>query len=155
MKHWSRNNLTCQFFKSLALINDISTAILKTWRKTGNQSRFQCLQAYCNLRKARASAWRGINTPGRCHQLIYQNNSSLWHLNSRNKAKSLDHEYRSLTHIYILRSSFVSHRSIIPNMTFIHQTIFKILSTITGLQNIGHWPTFSTIQFYKNIRPLP
>ena len=40
-------------------------------------------------------------------------------------------EYRSLTCIYFMRSIFVSHWSISPNMMFIHQISFKILNKIT------------------------
>ena len=50
---------------------------------------------------------------------------------------------RTLTFIYYIRSIFVSHQSIIPNMTFIPQIIFKILSKITWPRNIGHWPTYN------------
>ena len=47
-------------------------------------------------------------------------------------------KYRSLTYIYLVRSMYVSHWSIIPTMTFIHQIISKILSKITRSWNIGH-----------------
>ena len=47
--------------------------------------------------------------------------------------------YRSLNFIYFMRSSLVSHWSIIPSMIFIRQTVFKILSKILGLRNIAHW----------------
>ena len=48
-------------------------------------------------------------------------------------------KYRSLTCIYFIRLIFVSHWSIVPSMTFLHQIIFKILSKVTGPQNTGHW----------------
>ena len=51
-------------------------------------------------------------------------------------------KYRSVTYIYFIRSIFVSHWSIISSMTFLHQIVLKMLSEITGLQNIGHWPTY-------------
>ena len=47
-------------------------------------------------------------------------------------------KYRSLTYIYLVRSKYVSHWSIIPTMMFIHQIILKILSKITRPWNIGH-----------------
>ena len=47
-------------------------------------------------------------------------------------------KYRSITYTYFMRSIFVSHWSIIPSMTFIHQTVFKILGKITQPWNIGH-----------------
>ena len=47
-------------------------------------------------------------------------------------------KYRSLTYIYLVRSMYVSHWSIIPTMMFIHQIILKILSKITRPWNIGH-----------------
>ena len=50
-------------------------------------------------------------------------------------------KYRSLTHICLIRPTFVSYWSIIQNIIFLHQTVFKILSKITGPWNIGHWPT--------------
>ena len=50
-------------------------------------------------------------------------------------------KYRSLTHIGLIRPTFVSHWSIIPYIIFLHQTVFKILSKITGPRNIGHWST--------------
>ena len=37
-------------------------------------------------------------------------------------------KYRSLIHIYFTRSIFESHRSIIPNTTFLYQIAFKIWS---------------------------
>ena len=42
-------------------------------------------------------------------------------------------KYRSLTYIHFMRSIFVSHWSIIPSMTFIHQIVFKILGKISDL----------------------
>ena len=130
------------------------------------------------LLRTRASAWRGPNTPGRHHFLMYKNNLSLWQWY---KAKSIDHEiyvtyphifykadlwvtlihyskynispsnslqdmkqncctikYRSLTHIYLIRSIYRPHWSIIPTMMFIHQIILKILGKIIRLWNIGH-----------------
>ena len=45
---------------------------------------------------------------------------------------------KSLTHICSMRPTFVSHWSIIPNIIFLHQTVFTILSKITGPWNIGH-----------------
>ena len=51
-------------------------------------------------------------------------------------------KYRSLTYIYFRQSIFVLHWYIIPTMTFFHQIVLKILSKITGPQNIGHWPTY-------------
>ena len=47
-------------------------------------------------------------------------------------------KYRSLTYIYLVRSMYLSHWSIIPTMMFIHQIILKILSKITRPWNIGH-----------------
>ena len=47
-------------------------------------------------------------------------------------------KYRSLTYIYLIRSIYVTHWSIIPTMMFIHQIILKILSRITRPWNIGH-----------------
>ena len=47
--------------------------------------------------------------------------------------------------INFMRSVFVSHWSIVPNMTFIHYIVFKILSKINGPRNIGHWPTYHEI----------
>ena len=52
-------------------------------------------------------------------------------------------KYRSLTYIYLIRSVYVSHRSIIPTMMFIHQIILKILSKITRPWNIGHVDIYS------------
>ena len=52
-------------------------------------------------------------------------------------------KYRSLTYIYLVRSMYVSHWSIIPTMTFIHQIILKILSKITRPWNIGHVDIFT------------
>ena len=43
-------------------------------------------------------------------------------------------KYRSMAHIYFMRPIFVSHWSIIPNITFSHQSVSKILSKITGPQ---------------------
>ena len=78
------------------------------------------------------------NTPSQHHYLMYQNIPSLWHWPLRYKAKSM--ECSTLTYTYYIL--FVSHQSIIPNMTFIPQ-IIKILSKITGPKNIGHWPTYN------------
>ena len=47
-------------------------------------------------------------------------------------------KYRSPTYIYLIRSIYVSHWSILPNMMFIHQIILTILSKITRPWNIGH-----------------
>ena len=47
-------------------------------------------------------------------------------------------KYRSWTYIYLVRSNYVSHWSIIPAMMFIHQIILKTLSKITRPWNIGH-----------------
>ena len=47
-------------------------------------------------------------------------------------------KYRSLAYIYLMMSIFVSHRSNIPTMMFIHQIFLKILSKITRSWNIGH-----------------
>ena len=47
-------------------------------------------------------------------------------------------KYRSLTYIYLIRSIYVSHWSIISTMLFIHQIILKILRKITRPWNIGH-----------------
>ena len=47
-------------------------------------------------------------------------------------------KYRSLTYIYLVRSIYVSHWSIIPTMMFSHQIILTILSKITRPWNIGH-----------------
>ena len=47
-------------------------------------------------------------------------------------------KYRSLTYIYLIRSMYVSHWSIVPIMMFSHQMILKILSKITRPWNIGH-----------------
>ena len=47
-------------------------------------------------------------------------------------------KYRSLTYIYLIRSIYVSHWSLIPTMMFIHQIILMILSKITRPWNIGH-----------------
>ena len=52
-------------------------------------------------------------------------------------------KYRSLTYIYLVRSIYVSHWSIIPTMMFIHQIILKILSKITRPWNIGHVDIFT------------
>ena len=49
---------------------------------------------------------------------------------------------RPLTYIYFVRLIFVSHWSIIPSMTFLHQIVLKILSKITGLQTIRRWLTY-------------
>ena len=46
-------------------------------------------------------------------------------------------KYRSLTYIYFMRSIFVPHWPIIPSMTFIHQTVFKISGKIDQSWNIG------------------
>ena len=45
---------------------------------------------------------------------------------------------RSLTYIYLVRSMYVSHWSIIPTIMFVHQIILQILSKITRPWNIGH-----------------
>ena len=47
-------------------------------------------------------------------------------------------KYRSRTNIYLIRSIYASHWSIIPTMMFIHQIILKILSKITRAWNICH-----------------
>ena len=47
-------------------------------------------------------------------------------------------KYRLLTYIYLIRTIYVSHWSIIPNTMFIHQIILKILSKITRPWKIGH-----------------
>ena len=47
-------------------------------------------------------------------------------------------KYRSLTYIYLIRSTYVSHWSIIPTMMFIYQIILKILSKIAWSWNISH-----------------
>ena len=57
-------------------------------------------------------------------------------------ANSLQDIKLSLTYIYFMRSIFVSHWCIIPNMTFIHQMTLKILSKITGPWNIDQRPTY-------------
>ena len=59
-------------------------------------------------------------------------------------------KYMSLTHIRLMRPTFVSHWSIIPNIIFLYQAVFKILSKITGPWNIGHWPTYK-IYFMRSI----
>ena len=46
-------------------------------------------------------------------------------------------KYKSLTYIYLIRPTYVSHWSIIPTMMFIHQIILTILSKITRPWNIG------------------
>ena len=48
----------------------------------------------------------------------------------------------ALGHIYFMRPILMSHWSITPNITFLYQTVFKILSKITGPWNIGHWLTY-------------
>ena len=47
-------------------------------------------------------------------------------------------KYRSLTHLYFMRSIFMSNWSIIPSrcITFLHQTVFKIFSKITGPRSL-------------------
>ena len=76
----------------------------------------------------RASAWRGINTPGQRQFIqiikVYDNDK---------RQNQWTMKYRPLTHIYFKRSIFVSHWSIIPNTSFLHQIVFKIWSKITGL----------------------
>ena len=52
-------------------------------------------------------------------------------------------KYRSLIYIYLVRSMYVSHWSIIPTMMFIHQIILRILSKITRRWNIGHVDIFN------------
>ena len=47
-------------------------------------------------------------------------------------------KYRSLTYIYLIRSIYVSHWSIIRTMMFIIQIILTILSKITRPWNVGH-----------------
>ena len=51
-------------------------------------------------------------------------------------------KYRSLTHTYFRKSIFLPYWSIISSTKLLHQIVFKILSKITGLRNIGHWPTY-------------
>ena len=41
-----------------------------------------------------------------------------------------------------MMSIFVSHWSIITRITFLHNIVFKLLSKVTGPQNIGHLPTY-------------
>ena len=45
--------------------------------------------------------------------------------------------------LYLVRSIYVSHWSIIPTMMFIHQIILKILSKITRPWHIGHVDLFT------------
>ena len=45
-------------------------------------------------------------------------------------------KYRLRIHICFMRPTFVLHWSIIPNIIFLHQTVFKILSKIPGPCNI-------------------
>ena len=52
-------------------------------------------------------------------------------------------KYRSLTYIYLIRSIYMSHWSIMPTMMFIHQIILRILSKITSPWNIGHVDIFT------------
>ena len=47
-------------------------------------------------------------------------------------------KYRSLTHIYFMRSIFVSQWPIIPSMTFIYQIVPMTLGKITPPWNIGY-----------------
>ena len=56
-------------------------------------------------------------------------------------------KYRSLTYIYFMRSIFVSHWSIIPSMTFIHQIVFKILGKTTQPWNTVKWEIFVSSNF--------
>ena len=51
-------------------------------------------------------------------------------------------KYRSLTYIYLIRSIYVTHWSIIPTMMSIHQIILTILSKITRQWNTGHVDIF-------------
>ena len=80
--------------------------------------------------KTRASAQRCTNTPGWRHYLIFQNNLQL--ITGQDiRQNHWTTKYRSLTFIYFMRSIFVSYWFISPNMMFVHQISFKILSKIT------------------------
>ena len=73
-------------------------------------------------------------------------------------------KYRSLTCIYFMRSIFVSYWSISPNMMFIHQIPFKILSKIADTKYrsltyiyfiksifVSHWFIISSMTFIHQI----
>ena len=77
----------------------------------------------------RASARRGMNTPGRCHFLMYENNLGLTMIYGKiNGPWNIGH-----WPTYSLQGrSFESQWSIIPSTMFLHQIVFKIWSKITG-----------------------
>ena len=69
-----------------------------------------------------------------CVTLIHYIKCDLHHSNSLQVIRQ-NHwtvKYRSLTHICLMRLTFVSHLSIIPNIIFRHETVIKMLSKITG-----------------------
>ena len=96
-----------------------------------------------NVVKLDQVPWGTWIPPGQHHFLMYKNNLSLRQLYPSNSLQDMKQnrwtiKYRSLTYIYLIRSIYVSHWSIIPIMMFIHQIILKILSKITRPWNIGH-----------------
>ena len=80
--------------------------------------------------------------PDRRHFLKHESNLSLWQDIRQNQWTM---KYKSLTFIYLTRSIFVSHWSIITDTLFLHQIVFNIWSKITGLSDSlqymkqNHW----------------
>ena len=60
-------------------------------------------------------------------------------------------KYRSLTCIYFMRSIFVSHWFISPNMMFIHQIAFKILRKITDTKYRSLTYIFYKVNLYVTL----
>ena len=124
---------------------------------------FCALQSGEKKSKTRASAKRCTNTPGWHHYLIFQNNLQLT-IGQDIRQNHWTTKYRSLTCIYFMRSIFVSYWSISPNMMFVHQISFKILSKIADTKYrsltyiyfmrsilVSHWSIISSMTFIHQI----
>ena len=113
------------------------------------------------IKKTRASARRGTNTPGRplFIKIIYSWQSSY-------KAKSLDHEIEiiDLYILYEVNLCFPTDPLAQNVKTFIHQISFKILSKITDTKYrsliymhfmrsifVSHWSIISSMTFVHQI----
>ena len=104
----------------------------------------------------RASAWRSTNTPA--GTITYKNNSDIQDIRKNHWTM----KYRSLTYICFMMSIFVSHWSIIPSMTFIHQIVLKIdhwttkywsLTYIYFMRStfVSHWSIIPSMTFLNKI----
>ena len=85
--------------------------------------------------------WPTCISQGR--SLITLINNRKYNISPSNKLEDMKQnrwniKYRSLTYIYLVRSIYMSHWSIIPTMMFINQIILRILNKITRPWNIGH-----------------